>query len=117
MHQTFKWRGLGERLCSLNLLCLRGGLEPVLDQLDSPMLLPQSKLKVCFFSHSASLGGSEYSLLGRVEKLAHDCNIESVVILPEEGVLRQKLEALGAAIEVLPYEWWTSFRHGERKHF
>jgi FkbM family methyltransferase len=116
-HKTFKWRELSQRFQSMNFLCLRGNLEPRLGQLGYPTLLRQGKLKVCFFSHSASLAGAEYSLLGRVEKLAENYDIESVVILPGEGVLRQKLEGLGAATEIVPYERWCSFKHSNRKNF
>lgn len=116
-HKTFRWRELSQHLNSINFLCLRGDIEPMSKPLGCPTLVGEGKLKVCFFSHSFTLAGSEFSLLARVEKLKRDHDIESVVIVPGEGVLRQKLESLGAATEIVPYEWWCSFKYEDRMNF
>lgn len=116
-HKTFKWRELSSREHSLNLLCLRGNVQQSLARLGYPSLFEQGRLKVCFFAHTPSLAGGELSLLGRVDKLASDCEIESVVILPAEGVLAEKLRAVGAATEIVPYQWWCGAPNGEPKDF
>ena len=63
-------------------------------------------LSICFFSHSAQLGGSERSLLQLVTELIKDYGAICYVILPREGPLKQKLEETGASVFTLDYSWW-----------
>src|SRR6185369_10453023 len=64
------------------------------------------KTKILFFSHSSYLFGAENCLLSLVGSLDRT-RFESVVVLPSEGPLRQKLDDLGVRSHVIPLEWWV----------
>jgi glycosyltransferase involved in cell wall biosynthesis len=61
-----------------------------------------------FYSHSADLGGGELSLLEVVKQSLSE-GIRIKVILPREGLLRKRLEALGVTdIQVLSTHAWMT---------
>lgn len=63
-------------------------------------------LSVCFVSHSAGLEGAQRSLVELVGELVEDHGAVCTVVLPEEGPLRLRLAAAGAAILQAPLPWW-----------
>lgn len=65
-----------------------------------------SRLRVCFFSHSAMLDGAERSLHELVRQLVADHRARVTVVLPYEGPLRPRLKEVGAETLVCPYRWW-----------
>jgi len=74
----------------LNLLCVKS----------------EQALSVCIFSHSSELGGAERSLLQLVTELIRDHGHLCTVVLPSEGPLKYRLEAIGAATIVAGYHYW-----------
>jgi len=66
----------------------------------------QKALSLCFFSHSAGLGGAERTLLELTTELIEDYGVICTVILPEDGPLKKKLEAIGVFIHIVDYSWW-----------
>jgi len=64
------------------------------------------KNDICFFSHSAHLGGSERSLLELVKDLKSK-EILCHVFLPENGPLEDELKKIAVSYEVVDYRWWT----------
>jgi FkbM family methyltransferase len=67
----------------------------------------EMSLSVCFFSHSAGLGGAERSLLELVSELIHDHGVVCSVVFPWDGPLREMIEATGASTQVINYAWWS----------
>jgi glycosyltransferase involved in cell wall biosynthesis len=63
-------------------------------------------MTICFFSHLSQLGGAEQSLLELVKEFIHDYRITCLVILPEDGPLKKKLEDSGALTCIIDYSWW-----------
>ena len=61
---------------------------------------------VCFFSHSAQLGGSEQVLTELVDDLIVDHGAICSVVMPEWGPLAEKMYRAGAAPIIVPYSWW-----------
>jgi len=66
----------------------------------------QKALSVCFFSHSAGLGGAERTLLELVTELIENYGVICTVILPEDGPLKKNFEAIGALTCIIDYSWW-----------
>lgn len=58
---------------------------------------------ICLFVHQAAeLYGSDRVLLALVQSLRAHAGCQPVVLLPEDGPLRQELEALGVEVHVVP---------------
>lgn len=68
----------------------------------------QKSLSVCFFSHTALLGGAERCLLELVTELIRDHGVICSVVLPSDGPLRKKLDQVGASTLIFEYVWWCS---------
>ena len=60
-----------------------------------------SPITVLFFDHTAKMGGGEISLFNLVTHLDRR-RFEPVVVLAEDGVLRERLSAVGIETHVLP---------------
>ena len=56
---------------------------------------------ILFFDHTAKMGGGEISLFNIVTNLDHD-RFEPIVVLASDGVLRERLSAVGIETHVLP---------------
>lgn len=69
-----------------------------------------SRPKVLYVSHLASLSGAEQALVRLLSHLDRDA-FEPVAALPEDGPLRERLEALGVRTRVLPLAWWIPATH------
>ena len=65
-------------------------------------------LNICVFSHSATLGGAEFSLLWLVDRMTSQYGSVFTVVFPGDGPLRDQVEALGAATMVVDYRWWCA---------
>ena len=65
-------------------------------------------LSICVFSHSATLGGAEFSLLWLVDRMTSQYGSVFTVVLPGDGPLRERVKALGAATMVVDYRWWCA---------
>jgi glycosyltransferase involved in cell wall biosynthesis len=63
------------------------------------------KIKILFLSHSALINGAEVCLLTLLKYLDRT-KYEGVAVLPGDGPLREKVEALGCRCHVTPLEWW-----------
>ncbi len=63
-------------------------------------------MRVLWVSHAAGLGGAELALAEGVAALA-ERGIETHVLLPREGPLRERLST-AAAIHVVPYNGWAN---------
>ena len=66
-------------------------------------------MKIVLASHSTEIGGAELVLLELVAGLI-DRGVTVSVVLPGEGVLARRLEAVGAETWRVPYEWWAGLR-------
>ncbi|GFO64810.1 glycosyltransferase [Geomonas paludis] len=64
------------------------------------------KLKILFISHSSYLFGAENCALSLIEGLDQE-RFESAVVLPGDGLFRQRLAELGVKTHILPLEWWV----------
>ncbi|MBN1319907.1 MAG: FkbM family methyltransferase [Thermoleophilia bacterium] len=84
---------------SRNLYCVKKGLS----------------LNLCVFSHTAEWGGAELSLLELIDCMTKRYGTVFTVMLPSNGPLRQRIEALGAATLQLDYRWWTEAPDSSRK--
>jgi glycosyltransferase involved in cell wall biosynthesis len=62
--------------------------------------------KVLFVSHSAAMGGAEMCLCNQLRFLDRK-RWAPLVVLPEDGVLRERLAALGVRTTIIPVEWWV----------
>lgn len=69
------------------------------------------RLRVCFFSNSPALGGSERSLLELVRELVRGYRVAALVVVPAAGALSDALASAGAAVEVCPSWWWCAAEH------
>lgn len=65
-------------------------------------------IRVLFFSHSSLLAGAERSLLELVRQLIDEGDVVCSVVLPAEGPLRSRLQALGASTLLVKYGWWSA---------
>ena len=63
--------------------------------------LGTSRLKVVYLDHCAEISGGEIALVRLIGALK---DVEAHVILAEDGPLRQRLEAAGATVEVMPLD-------------
>lgn len=63
-------------------------------------------LSVCFFSHSAQLGGAERSLLELATELVTDHGAVCSVVLPKHGPLAEELKRSGVGVIESSYPWW-----------
>lgn len=61
--------------------------------------------RILYVSHLASLSGAEQALLRLIGALDRT-RVQPWVVLPSEGPLREKLDAVGSRTEVLPIAWW-----------
>ncbi len=64
---------------------------------------------IVFFSHSSGFGGAEKYLLELASVLQKDHLI--IVILPEHGILNDKLLTLGVQTHIYAYSWWLNPKH------
>jgi glycosyltransferase involved in cell wall biosynthesis len=71
-------------------------------------------LKVVWISHRSGLAGAELALVEGVAALA-ERGTSSLVVLPWEGPLRGRLEALGARVAIVPHVRWASAPGGPRR--
>lgn len=69
-------------------------------------VLHSTKHKILSISHSANLVGAERSLLLLAERLDRQ-RFKLSVVLPEEGPLKEKLEALGVDTHLVPMQRWV----------
>lgn len=65
-------------------------------------------LAVAIFAHAAQLSGAERTLLGNLTLSLEDDGAVCTVVLPEDGPLRPRVEALGAATVLAPLPWWCA---------
>lgn len=71
------------------------------------LILPRlATPSVLCFSHLATLGGAERSLLGLIDELVSDHWINCAVVCPHDGPLTDALRAAGAAVLIAPFPWW-----------
>jgi glycosyltransferase involved in cell wall biosynthesis len=63
-------------------------------------------LTVCFFSHLPELAGAERTLLELVTELIQDYGVRCGVVVPGDGPLIPRLQAVGAGILRTRYSWW-----------
>ena len=68
-------------------------------------------LNLCVFSHTAAVGGAESSLLALVDRMTSRYGSVFTVVLPGDGPLRDRIDALGAATMIADYHWWCSTPH------
>jgi len=61
--------------------------------------------RILYVSHLSSLSGAEQALLRLVSALDR-LRVEPLVVLPNEGPLRDRLNAVGSGTQVLPIAWW-----------
>ena len=66
-------------------------------------------INLVIFSHSASLGGAERSLLGLGSGLVQRYQALITVVLPREGRLAAKLHDSGIAYLIGDYGWWCDY--------
>ncbi len=96
--QTFRLRPSGdwERLLgeahSADLYCVR----------------KDRALSLCFFAHTAELGGAERTLLGLIEELITNHGAICCVVVPGQGAFAQALERVGASCIIAQYQWWCA---------
>ncbi len=77
----------------------------------------RKKVKILFVSHASGLHGSERSLLHLLKGLDKQ-KYEPLVLLPEDGQLRKRIEGLGIEVIVYPVERWIAYsREYSRRHF
>jgi len=62
---------------------------------------PQAPAQILFFDHTAKMGGGEVSLFNLVTHLDRR-KFEPIVVLAQEGELREKLSRVGIEVHVLP---------------
>jgi glycosyltransferase involved in cell wall biosynthesis len=84
----FTWPKVAEQMRQIYDKCLVNGGEQMRRQ------------KVLFFDHTAAMSGGEVALLNLVTNLTQQ--IEPVVVLGEDGTLRERLTAAGVETHVLP---------------
>lgn len=65
-----------------------------------------SKPKILLLSHSAAVAGAEMCLLNNLRYLRRE-RWEPIVVLPNDGLLRQRIDALAVRTLVVPMEWWV----------
>lgn len=66
----------------------------------------ESSLSICFAAQSAALAGAERSLVELAAELVEDHGALCSVLVPADGPLVERLQEVGAATMVVPYEWW-----------
>lgn len=66
----------------------------------------ESSLSICFASQSAALAGAERSLIELAAELIEDHGAVCSVLVPGDGPLVERLQEVGAATLIAPYEWW-----------
>ena len=66
-------------------------------------------MKIVWISHGSRLSGAELCLLEAVEGLARQ-RVDVHVIVPSDGPLIERLEALGISVSIIPANWWMSFK-------
>jgi len=64
---------------------------------------PQAPAQILFFDHTAKMGGGEVSLFNLVTHLDRQ-RFEPIVVLAQEGELREKLSRVGIEVHVLPLD-------------
>jgi len=64
---------------------------------------PQAPTQILFFDHTAKMGGGEVSLFNLVTHLDRR-KFEPIVVLAQEGELREKLSRVGIEVHVLPLD-------------
>jgi len=64
---------------------------------------PQVPAQILFFDHTAKMGGGEVSLFNLVTHLDRR-KFEPIVVLAQEGELREKLSRVGVEVHVLPLD-------------
>lgn len=65
--------------------------------------MAERRLRVALVSHTARMGGAEFSLFSIVERL-DGRSVEALVVLGEEGPLAERLRALGVEVVVHPLD-------------
>jgi glycosyltransferase involved in cell wall biosynthesis len=73
------------------------------------------KKNILFLSHTAQLSGAEICLLELIKGLDKN-KYGGVVLLPDEQVLKTKIEAVGWETLVSPFPWWVALRKRSRWH-
>ena len=67
---------------------------------------PAIPMRVCFVSHSSTLGDAELALLELIDA-SRGRDVEFRVLLPAEGMLGEELRRRDVPFAVRPYEWWV----------
>jgi glycosyltransferase involved in cell wall biosynthesis len=71
------------------------------------LILPRTTaVGVLCFAHLSSLGGAERSLLELIDQLISDHWFFCAVVCPSEGPLPVALREIGAAVLIVPLNWW-----------
>ena len=65
-------------------------------------------LHVCVFNHSSGKYGAELSLLELIDRLAARQAVLFTLVIPADGVLRQRTEDLGGSVMVVQSHWWCA---------
>jgi FkbM family methyltransferase len=65
-------------------------------------------LNICVFSHTSFLGGAEKCLLEVIDRLIAKHGAIFTIVLPAEGVFRNKIEELGGAVIIIENSWWCA---------
>jgi glycosyltransferase involved in cell wall biosynthesis len=64
-------------------------------------------VRIAAVAHSPWLGGAERCLLELVAEVARRPGHEVHVLLPQDGEMRDRLEAAGATTRIVPARWWA----------
>ena len=73
-------------------------------------------MRVLYVSHSAGLSGAEQALLRLIGALDREA-VEPVVLVPQDGPLIGRLQALGVETRVEPTRWWIPATHWTAETF
>ena len=68
---------------------------------------------ILFLSHSAQVGGAELCFLDLLKGLR---GYRGVVVIPCDGPLKKRIEAVGWEVVVYPIPWWISFQKRSGHH-
>jgi glycosyltransferase involved in cell wall biosynthesis len=69
-----------------------------------------ARAKILYINHLAALSGADQALLRLLSHLDRT-RFEPVVVLPEDGPLKERLEALAVRTRILPIHWWIPATH------
>lgn len=77
---------------------------------------PAARAKILYINHLATLSGADQALLRLLSHLDRN-RYEPVVVLPEDGPLRERLAAQSIRTRFSPIHWWIPATHWSEEHF